>query len=332
MKKQVLVMALGGTISMENSTSQEGLQSKLGAKELVQQVPGVDCLAELRCLTIDKIPSASITFEHLFRVLYEAEKARAEGFSGFVVCQGTDTLEETVFFLNLYWKHPEPIVVTGAMRSASDVSADGAMNMLAAVRVVTNVQSRNRGVLLCMNHQIHDARWVRKSNTTGIQTFESPIFGSVGLIHEDEVVYLRDTSTQHGLRGRFDVPQQYDKKVFMLLHGLEDDPAVIDWLLSQNYAGLVSVGVGSGHVSFDMRDRLIEIAKNIPVVMCSRTWTGSTTEQTYGYIGSEMDLKKHGILMSGFLNPLKTRLLLLACVWSNMTRAGIEVLLSEQLS
>lgn len=309
---------------MTGTPGGQGVTSNLGAVELAESVPGLAQAATLRLHTLARIGSGSIRFEHLFDTLAWARQQIDQGSQGVVVTQGTDTLEETAFLLDLFWTWREPLVLMGAMRNPQLPGTDGSANLLAAVQVAADESSRGRGALVVMNDDIHEARHVRKMHTTHVNAFVSPVRGPVGVIQEGRVHFLRDTSE----KPRLPVPASFTNKVLLLEHSLDDDPAIISYALDAGYAGIVVAGFGSGHASERMRDALVAAAARVPVIMCSRTGAGSTTHAVYGYKGAEIDLQEHGILMGGWLCPRKARLLLSAAVWNGVKREALSGLLA----
>ncbi|NLY64788.1 MAG: asparaginase [Alcaligenaceae bacterium] len=323
-RKRIAIGALGGTISMMADPS-GGVNARLGAKEVANSVPGIEDLAELDLVTLHKLPSGSIRFEHLFQCLAWAEQEIANGSAGVIITQGTDTLEESAFFLDIFWQHPEPLVLMGAMRSPETPGAEGGANLQASVITACDPASRNRGVLVLMNDEVHEARHVRKMHTTRVNAFVSPVFGMVGVVQEKRVQYFRPTVRKPVLP----VPLEYTKKVLLLEHTLSDDSDVVGFALKSGYAGIVVAGFGSGHVSVSMRDALIEAARQVPVIVCTRTGAGSTTNAVYGYPGAEIDLQQNGILMGQWLCPRKARLLLGAALWNGYNQEQIKQLLGH---
>ncbi|WP_278258823.1 asparaginase [Nocardioides convexus] len=186
----VAIGALGGTIA---STSSAGDGSEivptLTADSLAAAVPGLAALADVRAETLASLPSPSLDEAVVLRTLRWADEAVAAGATGVVVTQGTDTLEESSYLLDLFWDRPEPLVVTGAMRSAQAPGADGPANLLAAVRTALAPGSRERGVLVAFADEVHQARWVAKTDSLSTGAFRSPSFGPVGRCVEGEVRY-----------------------------------------------------------------------------------------------------------------------------------------------
>lgn len=305
-KPKLAVAALGGTVSMQARQDQAGVMPSLSGEALLDSVPGLSQLADVYVETLCLVPSASLTFEDLLRVLEWAQAQVNEGASGVIVTQGTDSLEETAFFLDLLWKNEAPLVVTGAMRPATQAGADGPANLMAAANVAISYNSRRRGVLVVMNDEIHDPRRVRKADSLATHAFASPITGPLGLLIEGRAVY----TTSCCERLTLPVPYLQNHQVALLEAVFSDAPLLLDQVLTLDYSGLIVAGFGAGHVSASWADSIGKLTRVMPVIIASRTGSGSTARTTYGFEGGELDLISRGALMSGMLCPRKARILL----------------------
>lgn len=303
---KLAVAALGGTVSMQAGSAGEGVIPTVSGETLLACVPELSLLAEVTIETLGLLPSASLDFEFLLSVLSWANFQIKQGAAGVVIIQGTDTLEETATFFDYVWDHDAPLVLTGAMRSAGQAGAEGPANLLDACRVALAAHSRRRGVQVVMNGQIHPASAVRKTDSLALQAFSSPIVGPAGLLVEDSVRYLRPPSPRNVLP----LPLETTQKIALLEASLSADSLLLDSILSLGYDGLVIAGFGAGHVSNDWAEKIETIAREIPVIIATRTGSGSTARSTYGFTGGEIDLTRRGALMAGFLCPRKARILL----------------------
>lgn len=303
---RLAVGALGGTISMQAHASQAGVQPSLSGQGMVDLLPELAALADIKVHTLGLVPSASLGFRTLLDALDWARRCVADGAVGVVLSQGTDTLEESAFFLDLLWDLDEPLVLTGAMRAASRSGADGPANLLAAGHVALAEQSRSRGVLVAINDQVHAASRVRKVAALAMDAFASPPYGPVGLIIEDAVHY----ATTPGSRHRVPVPTNTEHQVLLLEATLDADTLMLDRVVDAGYQGLIIAGFGAGHVSQAWAGRLQTIARQIPVVVATRTGSGPIARSSYGFDGGELDLQAKGMVMGGFLCPRKCRVLL----------------------
>lgn len=228
------------------------------------------------------------------------------GAQGVVITQGTDTLEESATFFEYLWPHDTPLVLTGAMRSASEASADGPGNLLDACRVALSASSKGRGVLVVMNGEIHASLSVRKTHTLALNAFTSATGGPVGLMIENTTRFLHPGAPRMTLP----IPSCTTHKVALLEASLSADTLILEQLVEMGYQGLVIAGFGAGHVSEKWSIALQAIAINLPVIVGSRTGAGTTAFHTYGFTGGEIDLIRKGLHQSGFLCPRKARLLL----------------------
>ncbi|WP_156850931.1 asparaginase [Bartonella refiksaydamii] len=319
--KKIAIGTLGGTIAMAADNFGQ-MQPILTSDILIKSVPDLNKIANVHAQTLTQLPSGSLSFNILFEIIEWATQQIKAGAEGVVLTQGTDTLEETAFFLSLYWDKVEPLVITGAMRVPCEAGADGPANVLAAARVAAHPQSRNRGVLVVINDSIHSPYWVQKSHTVKIETFQSGLAGILGDILEGKLVYFND---RNFFPTTFDIPQNYDHQVALLYSSLSSDTQLMKFCLeSGHYAGLVIAGFGSGHCSFEEADIVRQYTQKMPIIIASRTCTGSTTRSTYGYKGSEVDLIAAGALMSGYLSAVKARLLLWAFLAQGYSLAQIN--------
>ncbi|WP_297323399.1 asparaginase [uncultured Bartonella sp.] len=316
----IAIGALGGTIAMvEGKTT--GIEPQLSAQMLVKSVPELSGCAKIHAETLAKLPSCSLTFAELFAALAWARTQLDNGASGVVLTQGTDTLEETSFFLSLYWDRQEPLVVTGAMRPPMAAGADGPANILSSVIVAKDKNSKNRGVLVVMNDEIHSPYWVRKSHSLKVETFQSGFVGSLGTIVENRPVFF---SSSQILPNPVERPKTFEKKVALVEMCLSSGHDHLKLIFESGlYHGVVIAGFGTGHVSFSEAEVISTHADKIPIIVASRAYNGTTTCRTYGYRGAEIDLIKNGVIMAGWLSPLKARLLLWALLAAGDNRTQI---------
>ena len=303
---KLAIAALGGTVSMQARNAGEGVIPTVSGETLLATVPELTAFADVTIETLGMLPSASLDFEFLLSVLSWANAQIKQGAAAVVIIQGTDTLEETATFFDYLWDHEEPLVLTGAMRSAGQAGADGPANLLDACRVALAANSRQRGAQVVMTGQIHSANTVRKSDSLALQAFSSAIVGPAGLVVENTVRYLRTPSPRTVLP----VPTRITQKIALLEASLSADSLLLENIFELGYDGLVIAGFGAGHVSANWADAIETIAGKIPVIVATRTGCGSTACSTYGFAGGEMDLARRGAVMAGFLCPRKARILL----------------------
>ncbi|WP_325100409.1 asparaginase [Streptomyces broussonetiae] len=301
-----MLMALGGTISVPGGAR----GTRLTGAEITAAVPG---LAELgvpvEVRDVQAVPSGDLTFAQVLDVVAIASRAVADGADGVVVTQGTDTLEETAFLIDLVWPHEAPFVLTGAMRQPAMAGADGPANVLAAVRVAAAGESRGAGPLVVLNDEVHAARWVRKTHSTNPAAFASPNTGPLGHVVEGRVRMLLAAPRHEPLSAAFDRERLEAARVALHVVTLDDDGARLEGL-EATYQGLIVAGFGVGHVPAALAPRLGALAERMPVVLTSRTGSGSVLRHTYHAPGSEADLRRRGLIDGAFLDPYKARVLL----------------------
>ncbi len=308
-RPRVVVFGLGGTIAMTQTTN-GGVAPALSTDDLVAAVPGLNTVdAAVEVVDFRRVPGASLTFDDLLDLNRAIADAFADGARGVVVTQGTDTIEETAFLLDLYHADPGPVIVTGAMRNPTMAGADGPANLLAAVTTAASDRATGMGVLVAFADEIHTARQVRKTHTTSIATFQSPNGGPVGHVVEGQLRLL------HRPDPRFVVPAPTRPmpRVGLVTITIGDQGELLDGA-SDCLDGLVIAAMGAGHVPDRLVPTLQALAERMPVVLASRTGAGHVLTSTYGFPGSERDLIERGLIPAGLLHPLKARLLLAATI------------------
>lgn len=308
--------ALGGTVSMQSGDAELGVTPVLSGETLLAALPQLGRMAQIHVETLCLVPSASLTFIQLLEVLRWAKSQVESGAVAVVLTQGTDTLEEVAYFLGLLWPYDAPLILTGAMRAASQPGADGPANVLAAVQVALAQSSRGRGAQVVINDQIHAAEHVRKTDSLAMAAFSSAHVGVNGLVVEGQPCYVRPVVA----RTLLPEPTRWDHRVALLEASLDADTLLLQQVACAGYEGLVIAGFGAGHVSQAWAQRVQTLAKEMAVVIASRAGAGPTARQTYGFAGGEIDLQGKGATMAGFLCPRKCRVLLWLLIGSGMQR------------
>lgn len=316
---RLLVLSLGGTITMTGSGT-GGIQPKLGAADLVAAVPALAGIAEIEARSPFRLGSSSLTIENVASVAGAIREGFAQGFDAAIVIQGTDTIEETAFALDLLVDDERPVVVIGAMRGAEAPGADGPANLYAAALVAVDPQARGLGTLVVLNDEIHAARFVRKAHTALTSTFVSPFLGPLGLVAEGRARFLARVAPTPKLALPADAALP---PVALLKFAMGDDGRLVRALPGLGFKGAVLEGMGAGHVPGIIADMVGELAAAMPVVLASRTLGGPVFTRTYGYPGSEIDLLGRGLLPAGFLQGPKARLLLTFALAAGLDREAI---------
>lgn len=308
--KRLHLGVLGGTLSMTAAGDGQGIVPRVAAGQLLAGVPGLAALATVHACTLGLLPSASLGIDDVLAVHAWASAAVAEGADAVVVTQGTDTLEETAFLLDLVWEHPVPLVLTGAMRGADAAGADGPGNLLCAAITALHAGSRARGVLVALHDRVHAAAAVRKVHSLALDAFASPGTGCVGHVQEGQCRFHAPAAARVApLHVR-----RTDQQVALVEAVLGQPPSLLEAVIAQGCEGLVVAGMGAGHVPAAWVPVLAAAARRMPVVVATRTGAGATARGTYGFAGGEIDLQAQGVHMAGALCPRKCRLLLWALI------------------
>lgn len=279
----------------------------LSDEEIMATVSGIDKVAEIESLHFGAFPSPHISIEKMFE-LAEAVKAfqAREDMAGIVVTHGTDSLEETAYFLDLVNQCDKPVVVTGAMRNGSELGYDGPANLSAAICTAGAKESVGQGVLVVMNNQVYAADEVAKVHTMALDTFQSPDFGPLGIIDQDQVIYYRSRKHQPN-----HIEATTFKKVGLVKSVAGDNGDIIDFMVASGYEGVVIEAMGRGNVPPDMVDSIDRaIGSGIPVVIVSRCLRGRVLD-SYGYTGGGRDLRQRGVILGDNLSGQKARLKLM---------------------
>ena len=329
MKPHVVILATGGTIAgISQAPSRTGYSpGQMGVRKMIQSVPDLDRLAKISGEQIANVGSQDMSFVILTRLTCRINDLLGQDdIHGIVVTHGTDTMEETAFFLNLAVNSPKPVVVTGAMRPATAISADGPLNLFNAVAVAADANARERGVLVVMNDRIHGAHSLTKTNTTSVETFLSPINGLVGTVNYARTAYFRFPFRRHTylseFSGRFrDSPPLSLPRVDIVYACIDMPPDLIDCSVAGGAAGIVIAGDGNGNMNqATVKKASQKVAQGIFIVRSSRVPTGTVGRNV------ELDDDACGFIVSDELNPAKARILLMLAISNQYDRDRIQQL------
>ena len=303
--RRVRVIAAGGTIGMRGTG---GATPEYDAESLVAAVPGLASHPGITATTVVNLPSAHLSLEQQLAICREARDAARRGI-GVVVTHGTDTLEETAMLCDIVNDADAPVVFTGAIRPASAPGADGPANLVDAVSVAAGEDAAGLGVLVVFGGEIHHARVVRKTDTTSLTAFSSPQMGPLGRVTEGHPTIWSQIPRNPTLD-----PPGLDKRVFIIPTAAGDDGSLARAALGTDPDGAVIGTLGAGHMTPDLLELWADAAERIPVIAYCRPERGVILNSTYGYRGSEMDLRLTNLIPAGFLSPQAARMKLLACL------------------
>ncbi|MET3575119.1 asparaginase [Bhargavaea ullalensis] len=305
MKKTLLLIHTGGTISM--TTDESGSVSPALNNPLMGEIASLNVLDDIIEIEAFNLPSPHITPGHMLELKRIIDKTAAEQeIDGVVITHGTDTLEETAFFLDLTLDGRIPVVLTGAMRSADEVGSDGLHNVLSAVRVASDEDSRGKGVLVVLNDEIHTAQNVTKTHTSNVSTFQSPQYGPIGLVTKSHVHFHHAPLS----RTHFEISELGGPVALLKVYAGMDSEFLIH-AAAAGYAGVVLEGLGQGNVPPSVMPGIRKLlGENIPVVLVSRCFNG-IAQPVYGYEGGGRMLYDEGVIFAHGLSGQKARIQLL---------------------
>ncbi|MGX7418641.1 asparaginase [Carnobacterium gallinarum] len=317
--KTILVLHTGGTIAMsEDQTT--GKVAPNSENPLLHQGHLFEKDANLVVEDIFQLPSPHMTPREMLLLKQRIEEAILnEGVDGVIVTHGTDTLEETAYFLDITLDHQVPIIMTGAMRSSNEIGSDGLYNFQSAVWVATSEEAKNKGVLVVMNDEIHTSRYVTKTHTTNVATFRTPTFGPIGLIAKNKVLFFQELIEIE----KFDIAT-VDKNVYLLKAFAGMDSTLLEALNTPATDGLVIEALGAGNLPPATLPALRQLLdNNIPIVLVSRCFNG-VAQDVYDYAGGGKRLKEMGIIFTNGLTGPKARIKLLVALNATTNHDELE--------
>lgn len=328
---RVHFVATGGTIS-----NKEG--GRLTAEELARSMPGVDRYAKLTVEQFANVASSELTLQQWIELSKRINEvfARERDVAGIVVTSGTDTLEETAFFLHLTVRDPRPVVIVGSMRNPSTLGYEGAANLLEGVRVAADPASRNKGALVVLNDEINSARTVTKTDAVRLQTFRSREYGQLGVVDRDRVVFFSQITQRSNERSEFEINRLTDLPrvdVIMVYQGATGD--LIKAAVDAGARGIVIATAGAGALSGTQGEGLQYAAqKGVFIVTTSRAGSGRIAPRADGanpnfIMNEEMQRRRQFTIAGEDHIPVKARILLMLALSKTTDRNEIQRIFSE---
>ena len=323
----VVILATGGTIAGagESSTGSSYTSGQVGIEAMIDAVPNIRKLANLTGEQISNVGSQDMSVKIWIDLANRINELLKGDVDGIVITHGTDTQEETAFFLNLVVKSDKPVVLTGSMRPSTALSAEGPLNLYNAVAVAANPESKGHGVVVVMNDEIHSAHAVKKMITTPVQTFMSPMHGVLGTVIFGDVTFYHKPHGLYTLSSEFSIDGVKELPRVDIVYACADmSPDLIDIMVKAGAKGIVVAGVGDGN----MTEATLEAAKRatkkgIPVVRASRVPIGTVL------IHGEVNDEEYGTVASDELNPQKARILLMLALLKDRSREELQQLMID---
>ncbi|SHE88925.1 asparaginase [Clostridium fallax] len=305
--KKVAIVFNGGTISMKIDPRIHAAVPSLSGEEIMSMVTGIEGFAKIECHNFSSLPGPHMSPEIMLDLSQFVQKlADRDDITGVVVTHGTDSLEETAFLLDLTLKTEKPIIVTGAMRSSSELGYDGPANLAASICTASSEDALHRGVLVCFNGELNSASEVTKVNSMALNAFKTPNFGPIGIVDNNRVMFYRDNIRHKPMK-----IDKIDAKVVLIKAAAGMDSTLLDYSIDKNVDGIVVEAMGRGNVPPDMVEGIERALKNnIPVVITSRCFEGRVLD-SYGYHGGGKELRNLGVIFGDNLPGQKARIKLI---------------------
>lgn len=324
-KPTIYILATGGTIAGSGSGALDASYTSgtVTVDKLIAAVPEINKIATIKGEQISNIGSQEMNNEVWFKLANRVNELLTSGKAdGIVITHGTDTMEETAYFLNLVVKSDKPIVMVGAMRNSGSLSADGPLNIYNAVNVAMCKKAVGKGVMVVMNDEIHAAREVTKTNTTAVDTFKSPNSGKIGTVFYGNVKFYMNPVRKHTVNSAFDITKIKElPRVDIIYSHSNDNPDFVNLAVKNGAKGIINAGMGNGNPFPSALEALGEAVKGgVVVVRDSRVGSGETT------LNGEVDDGKYGFLASDNLNAQKARVLLMLALTQTTDKAKIQEL------
>jgi L-asparaginase len=306
--KTIKLIFTGGTISMARLKKTSKAVISDNQLELINLIENEIMNITLVPYQFSLKPSPAITPDDMFNLAVLCESyLKDPNVDGIVITHGTDTMEETAYFLDLYLDTKKPVVFTGSMRSYSEIGYDGLSNLVSSIRVAASAKSRGKGVLVVMNDEINAATEVTKTHTLALDTFKSLEFGPIGIVEHPNVLYYRDTHyTKYQI-----TPKSINSNIEILKSYSGSSSLILNLLLDHGVSGIILEGLGRGNVPPKMLQGIKRaIDMNVPILLTSRCPKGRVLD-SYGYEGGGEQLKKMGVIFTKNLNSQKARIRLM---------------------
>lgn len=323
---KVVVIFNGGTISMKVDEKIKAAVPNLTGEQIMSMVTGIEDYAQVESHTFSSLPSPHVTPDIMFELSkFVKSFLEREDVDGVVVTHGTDSLEETAYFLQLTIKSEKPVVVTGSMRNSSELGYDGPANLAASICTATSKSARNRGVMVCLNNELNCASEVTKSHSMHLNTFQSPEFGPIGIVDSNEVRFYRKSLAKEYIE-----TDKIENNVQLIKACAGMDGALIDFSVANGAKGIVVEAMGRGNLPPLMAASVKKaIEKGVIVVLVSRCYKGRVLD-SYGYEGGGKQLRNMGVIFGDSMPGQKARIKLLLALGKTTNKDEIKEIFEKE--
>lgn len=330
-KANITIIATGGTIAgyakhSKSPDEPEYTSAQIGINSITAAIPELSEIAKISTMQFSQIGSQDMTEELMIKLAKKVDEVLSGNtVDGVVITHGTDTTEESAYFINLTVKSRKPVVVVGSLRPTNALSADGPLNLFNAVAVASDKHSAGKGTLVVYNDEIIAARDGTKSNTTNVSAFNSGGMGAIGTVYFGRSKYYHIPSRRHTTESIFDIKKINKLPKVGIIYGYNvSQLGVIDQLIKEGVKGIVLAGVGNGNMSKELLEKFTELSKKgIIIVRSSRTGSGAVVRN------AETDDDALGFVAADNLNPQKARILLMLALTKSNNCKKIQEIFDE---
>lgn len=310
--KTVAVIFNGGTISMKVDPKLKAAVPSLTGEEIMSMVTGIESFAKVESYTFSNMPGPHMTPETMLELSHYVQKLLdRDDITGVVVTHGTDSLEETAYLLDITLNSDKPVIVTGSMRSGSELGYDGPANLAASICTAISEEARKRGVLVCLNSELNSASEVTKANSMSLNAFATPTFGPVGIVDNNQVIFYRNNVKKQHLE-----ISKISAEVDLIKCVAGMDSKLIDFCVDSGDKGIVIEAMGRGNIPPKMVEGVARaLNKNVAVVVVSRCYQGRVLD-SYGYHGGGKEIRELGVIFGDDLPGQKARIKLILALSS----------------
>ena len=321
-RKTIAIVTTGGTIAQKIDPDSGGAVPSLSGEELIKSVPELGKFADLVVYPVVNIDSRDMDFQVYKKLAYKLMKLNNDpNIDGLLILHGTDTMEETAFFLNQIILTKKPMAITGAMRTASEKDADGPRNLISALRVILSKYANNGNIMVVMNGNIINGLAVSKVDSSNVDAFNGGKHGVLGIVDEYHVIWYNKPISV----GTFEFPEIFPK-IDIILAYPGADGSLIKAAVRNGARGIVIVGYGAGNVSKRLFRTIRSVLKStheVTFLIQSRSPEGNVLP-VYAGEGGAVDLQKMGVILGGPISPTKSRILLMLCLSNNYPHSEIH--------
>jgi len=323
-KPKVAIIFTGGTISMTIDEKIGAAIPSLSGNQILSMVTNIDKLADIEPIEFCEIPGPHVNFDMLFKIReLVIQLSKKDDITGIIITHGTDTLEESAYFLDLTLNVDKPVIIVGAMRNSSELGYDGSSNLAAAVCTAISPNAFGKGVLVVLNNEVNTAKEVTKTNTLSLNTFQSR-YGPIGTIDTNDFIVHRNITERDYIE-----TEKIKKNVVLLKSCMDMDPRLLDFCIETGAKGIVIEAMGRGNLPPNLIPSITNaIAKNIAVVIVSRCHSGRVMS-SYGYPGGGKNLHDLGVIFGGELSGEKARIKLMRALGKTDSKEYIRNLFEK---